>query len=96
MTILIQIPRWDSAIRSEVPKHASSQEANTHRLCWRSRGNRECTKIHRRLSTGVKADDIANGSMPFPGVSNEVGYRFEIVSSNQTIEKITNSREITS
>ena len=42
-------------------------------------------------SAGVKAEDIENGSMPFPGVSNEVGYRFEIVSSNQTIEKITNS-----
>lgn len=42
-------------------------------------------------SAGVEAEDIANGSMAFPGLSNEVGYRFEIVSSNQTIEKITNS-----
>lgn len=42
-------------------------------------------------SNGVKAEDIDNGSMPFPGVSNEVGYKFEIVTSNQTVEKITNS-----
>ena len=42
-------------------------------------------------SAGVKAEDIGNGSMPFPGLSSEVGYRFEIISSDQTIEKITNS-----
>ena len=42
-------------------------------------------------SAGVEAEDIENGSMPFPGLSNEVGYRFKIVSSDQTIEKITNS-----
>ena len=42
-------------------------------------------------SVGVKAEDIENGSMPFPGLSSEVGYKFKIVSSDQTIEKITNS-----
>lgn len=40
---------------------------------------------------GVKADDVENGSMPFPGLSKEIGYRFEIVYSDATIEKITNS-----
>ena len=42
-------------------------------------------------SAGVKAEDIGNGSMPFPGLSSEVGYRFEIVRSEHAIEKITNS-----
>ena len=42
-------------------------------------------------SAGVKAKNIENGSMPFPGLSNEVGYRFEIVPSDQTVEKITKS-----
>lgn len=42
-------------------------------------------------SAGVKAEDIGNGSMPFPGLSGEVGYRFEIVSSDQITEKITSS-----
>lgn len=40
---------------------------------------------------GVNAEDVKNGSMPFPGLSKEVGYRFEIVYSDATIEKITNS-----
>lgn len=40
---------------------------------------------------GVNAEDIENGSMPFPGLFKEVGYRFEIVYSDDTIEKITNS-----
>ena len=42
-------------------------------------------------SVGVKAEDIGNGSMPFPGLSSEVGYRFEIVPSDYTTEKITSS-----
>ena len=42
-------------------------------------------------SVGVNAKDIENGSLSFPGLSSEVGYRFEIVSSDQTIEKITSS-----
>ena len=42
-------------------------------------------------SNGVDAVDIANGSMPFPGLRRELGYRFEIVTSDEIIEKITNS-----
>ena len=43
----------------------------------------------RDCSVGVKAEDIENGSMPFPGLSRDVGYRFEIVASEQTTENIT-------
>ncbi len=43
--------------------------------------------------SGVKAEDIENASMPFPGLSREVGYRFELVYSDETIEKITNSEK---
>ena len=42
-------------------------------------------------SNGVDAVDIANGSMPFPGLRHELGYRFEIVTSEDITEKITNS-----
>ncbi len=42
-------------------------------------------------AAGAKAEEIDNGSMPFPGMSPEIGYRFEIVSSDETIEKITNA-----
>lgn len=48
-------------------------------------------KFIEKCSSGVKAEDIDNGSMPFPGISEEVGYGFEIVSSSETIEKITNA-----
>lgn len=48
-------------------------------------------KFIQDCSRGVKAEDIENGSMPFPGLSSEVGYRFKIISSDQTIEKMTNS-----
>ena len=44
-------------------------------------------------SAGVKAEDIGNGSMPFPGLTSEVGYRFKIVSADQTTEKITTSEK---
>ena len=44
-------------------------------------------------SGGVKAEDIGNGSMPFPGLSRAVGYRCEIVPSEHTMEKITNSEK---
>ena len=46
-------------------------------------------------SVGVKAEDIDNGSMPFPGLSRHVGYRFEIVYSEQATENITISERET-
>ncbi len=39
--------------------------------------------------TGLDAEDVENGSMAFPGISSDLGYRFQIVSSDETIEKIT-------
>jgi hypothetical protein len=38
---------------------------------------------------GLNAEDVENGSMAFPGLSSDVGYRFQIISSDETIEKIT-------
>ena len=38
---------------------------------------------------GLDAEDVENGSMPFPGLSIDVGYRFQVISSDETIEKIT-------
>jgi hypothetical protein len=40
-------------------------------------------------SKGVMAEDIANGSLPYPGITRELGYRFEVLFSEQTTEKIT-------
>lgn len=38
---------------------------------------------------GLSAEDIENGSIAFPGLSSDLGYRFQIISSDETIEKIT-------
>ncbi|MCS6883614.1 MAG: hypothetical protein NZU74_19985 [Chloroflexaceae bacterium] len=39
--------------------------------------------------TGLNAEDIENGSIAFPGLSNDLGYRFQIILSDETVEKIT-------
>jgi hypothetical protein len=42
---------------------------------------------------GVTAEDIENGSMPFPGISREQGYKFETIFSDEITEKITNAEK---
>ncbi|GAK59606.1 hypothetical protein U27_06591 [Candidatus Vecturithrix granuli] len=44
-------------------------------------------------SKGVMAEDIENGSLPFSGNSEELGYRFKITFSEDILEKITNTEK---
>lgn len=44
-------------------------------------------------SKGVMAVDVENGSLPFPGISAEQGFRFEIVFSDALVQKITSSEK---
>lgn len=42
---------------------------------------------------GVMAEDIENGSLPFPGIAEELGYRFKLTFSREILEKITNTEK---
>ncbi len=44
-------------------------------------------------SKGVMAVDIENGSLSFPGISAEQGYKFEIIFSDALVQKITSSEK---
>jgi hypothetical protein len=44
-------------------------------------------------SKGVMCVDIENGSLTFPGISADQGYRFEIVFSDELVQKITSSEK---
>ena len=44
-------------------------------------------------SKGVMAEDIENGSLSFPGISTEQGFKFEIIFSDALVQKITTSEK---
>jgi hypothetical protein len=46
-------------------------------------------KLLEESSNGVEARDVENGSLHFPGTSEDQGYRFKIITSSEITEKIT-------